>query len=847
MSQPPETADPRSKALTFHLIGHAHIDPVWLWDWREGVETVRATFRSALDRLAEHPDMVFGHSSAAHYAWLERFPALLAEVRGAVERGQWEPLGGWWVEPDANLPHGESFARQALLGQRTFQRLLGRRATVGFLPDSFGHPATLPQLLRLSGLDSFVFMRPNAAELELPGNLFWWVGPDGSKVLSARIEAYSSNPVHVESSLERNLAWRPAALRHWLGLFGVGNHGGGPTRRAIENLRQLAAHPDWPTLKMNSLANFFDTLRDEPLPEYRGELQHHARGCYAAVSEIKRLNRQAEAGLMQAERLAVLAGRFGYAYPKEALNRAWQRVLFNQFHDVLAGSAIEVAYTDARHELGEALTVASEVAFFAMQAVAAQVDTRSGGREPGEVIRSLRWDGPTWVTDYGDGVPLLVFNSADSSRRELVELELNDWHTADLKLVDEAGIEQPVQPMPAQSINPGRPRFCFLAEMPPFGYRMYRVLAEPATPPAESGLRVEVRPSGNIVLENQHLLVEVDARTGSLRRLVERARGLELLVGHAAQVHVVDDPSDTWGHGMTSLRNLLGVFGGAELQVLSEGPLRATVRAVTRWGNSSVTQDFTLDAHADFLAGRLELDWHETHAAAQLAFPLALAEVQATFEVPYGSQVRPADGQEEPLGRWLDVSGTLRDVRGQPHAAGAALLTDFKASASALGGELRLTLARSPIYAHHDPATPLPGWPYRHLDQGRQITRWQLHPHTGDWRAAGIPVKADALMQPLAFTREHVHAGDLPQTLSLLRLEGLPGVSLSALKRAEDGDALIFRLHEWAGRGGTGTLHWGERALPVEIGPHQVLGLRLEPDGRVQTINFLEEPCEASP
>ncbi len=840
-SAPGPAADPHNPAVTFHLVGHAHIDPVWLWDWREGVETVRATFRSALDRLHENPDMVFAHSSAAQYAWLEHFPDLLAEVRAAVERGQWEVLGGWWVEPDVNLPHGEALARQALHGQRTFQRLLGRRASVGFLPDSFGHPATLPQLLALSGLDAFVFMRPNAAELELPQNLFRWVGIDGTSLLSARIEAYSSNPHHVESSLERNLHWRPADAAHWLGFYGVGNHGGGPTKRSIENLRRLNADPNWPTLKMDSCAAFFGAVRGEALPTYAGELQHHARGCYSAVSEIKRLNRHAEHRLLRAEKLAVLAGTFGYAYPQAELERAWKRLLFNQFHDVLAGSSIARAYDDAREQLGEALATASEVEFFAMQSVAAQVDTRQNAVDVPEVIRSVRWDGPTWVTDYGDGVPILVFNSSGTPRREALEIELNDWHTPDLKLTDDQGQELAYQQLQPESLNGGRPRFVFMADLPSGGHRLYRALAQAPAPVAETGLRVSTHSNGNITLENAFLSAEISAGSGSLRRLYDKVRGLEWLAGHAAQVQVVSDATDTWGHGLTHLRELTGLFGEATLQVLSSGPLRATVRAATRWGRSWVTQDYTLDASAGHLAGRVELDWNERHSAAQLVFPLALSQVEATFEVPYGCAVRPPDGQEEPVGSWLNVSGALRDARGQLHPAGAALMTDCKASASVLGGEMRLTLARSPIYAHHDPATPQPGRPYTHTDQGRQELRWQLRLHTGDWRTAAIPAHAEHFNQPLTFTREHVHAGELPPLLSLLHLEGLETVNLSALKRAEEGDALIFRLHEWAGQSGQGTLVWNGQRLAVQIRPHQVLSLRLEPGGRLQLVNFVED------
>ncbi len=550
--------NPRSKNLTFHLIGHAHIDPVWLWDWREGHETVKATFRSALDRLREHPDMVFVHSSAAQYSWMEQHPQLLAEIRDAA-RGQWEPVGGWWVEPDVNLAHGEAIARQALLGQRTFERLLGRRARIGFLPDSFGHPGSMPQLLVQSGLDAFVFMRPGANELELPSNLFQWEGLDGTRILSARVECYNSSPTQIHTSLERNLAWRPERLKHWLGLFGVGNHGGGPTRRAIANIRELAQDPDWPTLQLNSLSGFFGKVREEQVPVFSGELQHHARGCYAAVSDIKRLNRQAEHALLRAEKLAVLAADAGHVYPHGPLTHAWKGLLFNQFHDILAGSSLERAFEDAFHQLGEVLSIADRVTFAAVQAIADQVDTRLRGREADEVIRSLHWDSAGWVTDYGDGVPVLVFNPAGHARDEAVELELNDWHTEHLRLIDDAGRDVSTQRLRPESVNgSGRPRFVFRAQLPAFGYRLYRVLDEPVPEVVPEPL-LTATPDR---LENDRWTLLFEPETGGLRCLIDKASGLDLLAGTGAQLQVVRDDTDTWGHGARAFRQLVGVFGG---------------------------------------------------------------------------------------------------------------------------------------------------------------------------------------------------------------------------------------------------------------------------------------------
>ena len=332
-----------------------------------------------------------------------------------------------------------------------------------------------------------------------------------------------------------------------------------------------------------------------------------------------------------------------------------------------------------------------------------------------------------------------------------------------------------------------------------------------------------------------------EPETGGLRRLVDKASGLDLLAGTGAQLQVVRDDTDTWGHGVKAFRQLVGVFGDATLEVLELGPVRATVRATSRYRNSVAVQDFTLYAASAEIGGRLQLDWHEPHHAAQLVFPAALSEVTATYEVPYGFITRPADGEEEPTQAWMDVSGQARDARGLRQPAGLALLNDSKYSASILGGELRLTLARSPVYAHHDPAVLAPGVTYRRTDQGLQHSRWALVPHQGDWQSARVPVQAEQLNQPAVLTREYVHAGTWSGAYSALKLDGLPTVSVSAVKQAEDSTDVVVRLHEWGGQAGTGTLHFRAHQIPVQLRPQQVLGLRITPDGQVMTVNFLEE------
>jgi alpha-mannosidase len=832
----------RSKDLTFVMVGHAHIDPVWLWDWREGYETVKGTFRSALDRLKENPDMVFAHSSASHYHWMEDHPSMLAEIKEAVARGQWEPVGGWWVEPDANVPSGEALARQGLYGQRYFEKTLGRRAKVAFLPDTFGHPGTLPQLIKQAGMDYFVFMRPGASEIDLPSNLFTWEGPDGTQMLTARVECYNTNPLNVTTSVERNLDWRPVDAKEWIGIYGVGNHGGGPTKKAVQSIRETNADPEWPTLVMGSLEGFFDRATQREHPVVSHELQHHARGCYSAYSLIKQLNRQGEEGLLAAEKWTSFASFLGYQYPTEKFEYAWRRVLFNQFHDILAGSSVPSAYEDSKQEIGEALSGTGRVMYGALQTIAQRIDTRRDKtKEIEEPIRRVRYTPSDWTVDLGDGVPVVVFNPNPWPRREIVEVETNEWGAPEMMVLNSENkpvLHQLAQP---ESVTTARPRVTWIAEVPPLGYRVYRLVDEAAPGVPEDAPPLTASAS---VLENRWWKLEICATTGTIKSLRDKQRGLELLAGLGAQLVVIDDPTDTWGHGITSMRRIAGVFEPCKVELVEEGPVRATVRITYDWGMSTARQEITIYRETPAIHGRLTVDWHEQHKALKLAFPWALDETKATYSVPYGHAVRPADGQEEPLQQWFDVTGQVRDHRGVKHPAGVAMLNDCKYGGDVLGGEMRLTILRSPVFAHHDPQKLKPGVMYPYQDQGEQSMRWALVPHAGSWADAGVVEAAHDLNAPMHLIREYAHKGDLPGALGFVEVTPPGQVVVTAVKQAEEGDDLVVRLYEPAGRQVKATVKvpLAGAEFAVEAGPFQVKTYRVSRQGgQVREVNFLEE------
>jgi alpha-mannosidase len=826
----------RPEGRLLHMIGNAHIDPVWLWRWPEGYQEVGVTFRSVIERMREYPELRFTCDSVAQLAWVEESdPELFEQIRARVGEGRWEIAGGWWVEPDCNLPCGESFVRQGLYGQRWLQQRFGRMATVGCNVDPFGHNASLPQILRSSGMDAYLFLRPGPHELDLPGQAFWWRSPEGSTVLAYRIpHEYQTAGTGLDEHLRAVIASLPAGWHELACLYGVGNHGGGPTRANLDSIRRIGGTGEPARLECSTARRFFDRLleRGAELPVVEGELQHHAVGCYSAHSGIKRWNRGAERRLLAAETWSAVASVVAATPPAgAALSHAWRQVLFNQFHDVLAGTAVEEAYQDARDQLGEAVAVAGRVENRAVRALGRRIAIEP---EP-------------------DMSPLVVRNPNAWPVRAEVEVELQagpDGPPA--RLADEHGRDVPMQPIRPSATVPGwRHRLVFAAELPPVGYRTYRVYGAGAGASGAPGARghgaVRARvDAGGVALESGRLRATLDPGTGWLASLVDLEREAELLAGppgpHAV---VLADPTDTWSHGAAAYRDEVGAFACQSVRVLEDGPVRSVARIVSRYGASTLTEDVVLGGEG-YLEVRVTLDWRERLALLKLRVASALRGVTATFEIPYGHLERTPDGGEEPAGAWVDLSGTLPDGR----RAGLAVLNDGKHAVDVLHGRVGLTVARSPVFAWHEPRRLDPGEDYDYLDQGVQRFTYRLLPHAGGWRAAGVARAAAELNQPPVALLESCHPGPLDQRGSFAWAEP-PSVMLTVLKQAEDpGGDLVVRAYETAGRPvarATIELELLGRSIETAFGAHQIKTFRVpaDPGQPVVETDLLERPLEA--
>jgi alpha-mannosidase len=799
------------KPRVLHMIGNAHIDPVWLWQWPEGYQEVRATFQSAIDRMEEYPEFVFTSDSVCYLEWVEETdPELFEAIRARIAEGRWEVVGGWWVEPDCNIPSGESFVRQALYGQRYLREKFGIVATTGSNVDPFGHNATLPQLLRKSGIDSYVFLRPQVHELTLPGPYFWWESPDGSRVLAYRIpHEYCAPGADLGYHVDKALAQLPADRPELMVFYGVGNHGGGPTRANLDSIRRLNETDSLPRLECSSTRAFFDHVAQEPdIPVHAGELQHHCVGCYTAHSGVKRWNRRAENLLLRAEKWAVVAEAVaGLEYPREELTQAWKLVLFNQFHDTLAGTAIAPAYEDSRDQYGHASSLAASVFNRAVQAVARRIHIPA---EP-------------------DMRPVVVFNPHPWRLRADVELEFAGFRDSGARMADDEGKTVPVQPTRSRAtVGGSRGRLVFPADVPPLGYRVYRLY--PGTTNSAGTLSAT-----DTTLENAHLSLEIDPATGWFSRFEDKATGLDLAGRGRGHALVIDDPSDTWGHRVASFDDVIGGFECTSVRLLEHGPVRAIIRVESRFGASSLAEEIVLGADSRGVDVRAVLDWRERHRLLKLRVPTSIEAENATFEVPYGHLERAAAGHEEPAQAWVDVS----DGR-----AGLSVLNDSKYGHDAQGGDIGMTAARSPIYAWHEPKEYDADGVYDYLDQGLQQLMYRLVPHDGDWRAAGTVRLAAELNQPAFPLLESYHDGELPQHGSYASVDG-DGVVLTVVKAAEDGDGgLVVRAYESAGRPARATLELplAGRTIEAQFAPHEVKTFLVprDPDGAVVEANLLE-------
>jgi alpha-mannosidase len=739
------------------------------------------------------------------------------------------------VEPDVNIPNGESLIRQGLYGQRIFQHLLGRMARVGYNPDSFGHPGTLPQILKLQGMDAYVFMRPGPHEKQLPADVFWWKGADGTRLLTYRIPASYGLTRDVQNRMRDFVTKLQEPTKDLMLFYGAGDHGGGPAKDTISLILDAQKQAGAPEIIFSTRDRYFDEISKGqgwipgpkpgflyplsrfPYPLVDDDLQHHSVGCYTAVSDIKKDNRTAEAALMTGEKMAELANVLvGFPYPKSDFGAAWKKVLLMQFHDSMAGTALPEQYIVSHNAFGFAKEVADQAIYRAAAKIAWQIPTTDPASE------------------Y-----LVVFNPHTWAANLKVQYDLS-WEFDDQggtlsnsRLEDEQGHAIPHQWTAGQTVAGNRKGLVFQAPVPAFGYRQFRVrkLEPIAAPPST----VDATEKG---LENELLRVTF-ADDGTIS-LYDKGAGAEVFHGGAggARAVVIDDPSDTWSHDVHAYTKQIGAFGSAGFRVLENGPVRATVRVRTGYGASFMTTDWMLYAGSRTLEARVSLDWHEHQKILKFSFPVDVENPVPTYEIAYGFKVRQANGDEDPGQRWIDVSGQRNGK-----IYGLTVLNDAKYGYSVQENDLRVSIVRGAAYAQHQPRKIDPNGEYIWQDQGIQTFRMVLVPHAGTWQDAGVVRMAEELTAPVPVLYQGIHKGTRAQAASFLSVD-VPDVVVSDVKQAEDGNDLIIRCYETAGRATKASLdlglvhrHWTGEFHPLEI---KTLRVPLTAAGKVREVDALE-------
>ena len=806
------------KKTVVHVIPNAHLDPVWLWDAREGLNEGVATCRAMLNLMDAEPDLTFIRGEAAIYEHVRRTdPATFARIRKMIRAGRWDVVGGTWIQPDTNLLESEVLCRHYEVGLRYFREKLGVQVKCGWQADSFGHTAGLPDVLAAGGLENFAFTRPSREDFALKTPAFWWHGRGGAKILSYRapIGWYGCERDEVTRRFDELVPWaKKSPLRNLAMFVGLGNHGGGPSRRIVADIRAwAAAHPDF-DVRFAGLHSFFAALRRElasptapKIAEVHGELNFCMRGCYSAVARFKHGYRRAEHELLRAERTTALLSHAGVA-PATDFSRAWESVLFNSFHDILPGSSVERAFDEQIDEVGGVRHTARNEAFRALN----------------HLVGRVRIALPAVGRDHPKAVPFLAWNPHLRPVQTFVEIEACIDHrpifryqnrAAELPLEVRVGGRRAAFQVIATEHESfedlaWRKRVIVPITLPAAGWNLATVAwvegsKSPLFPRSATGRGTAIR--------NDFYQVSAKSGAGGVQ---VRHRGRSLFGARGLQLSTVADNWGSWGSMNESapgvrLTDTIGRWKITRVAVIESGPLRAAL----------VVRLTTSRAHAD-LTFRLTAGVEEVAIEARVFTDLEAARIKLVLpgarsvecEVPVERVRRTAEG-EIPVLRWLRALRSL-GIGGRARAGrkGFAVVSDVLANYDLEGGDLRVTLARATRYARAENLDQSKAWWRPTTDRGELREKLTLLP-----LSAPVEEAAELLSQPPLITMAWENrAGTLPTSGSLAALTP-SDVQLLALKPGPDGRGLELRVKSYATSVRRPVLRLGKKT--VRLGPVQ--------------------------
>ena len=750
------------KENTIYFTGNAHIDMAWLWKFEETVQVCYETFASALNFAEKYPNFVYCQSSAQAYWWMEnRFLDYFKAIQDKVKSGQWEIIGGMWVEPDLNIPNGESIVRQLLYGKRYFRKKFGIDVKVGFNPDTFGYCWTLPQIFKKAGINSFVTQKITWNDTnEFPHKIFWWESPDGSRILAVFPFTYvhTGEPKRVAREFIKHK--QVSGTSDQLVLYGVGNHGGGPTQENIDNIHQIQKIDAYPRAEMSSVKNFVDIVRKkyDDLPVWDDELylEYH-RGTYTSQAQTKKNNRLSEIRMEGAEKLAVISG---LEYPGDELFEGWHLTLFNQFHDILPGSSISEVYDDADVQYENIRKLTGRVINWSLEKLLNSVDYQN------------------------TGIPVIVFNPLNWKRKDVVAVEIPENYTQDMGIYDGNEHEIPYQ------ILEGKLQFSGV-EIPACGFKTF-YLKRGRNKKMTDRLSIS-----ETSLENSFLNIEINPKNGNISRIFDKKNKREILEsgkeGNVLEAFKdIPEDWDAWNIAYP-FEKKCNIDNVQDISILYDTPQKVALRIIRTYSKSKFIQDLVLYNGIPRLDIENRVDWHEDHVLLKSAFHLNVFNDFATYEIPFGIINRPTVAKTSFDSAKFEVSGhKWIDMTENDSTYGVSLLNDCKYGFDVKKNRMRITLLKSAKY------------PDPEADMGKHYFTYSIYPHEGSWKTGNTYQAAYELNYPLLTKTgdlDHIQKStkSLPEDLAFITSDQ-QNIIISAIKKAEDSDDVIVRFYETYGR-----------------------------------------------
>lgn len=823
--------------MNVHLVCNAHLDPAWLWELDEGAAEVLSTFRIAADICDKYENFVFNHNEAILYEWVQEYdPDLFSRIQRLVREGKWHIMGGWFLQPDCNMPSGESFVRQILVGRAFFDKHFGVRPKTAINFDPFGHTRGLVQILAKAGYTSYIACRPGRDSLTLPADTFRWVGYDGSTVVVARRpEGYNSNHGEAAKKIRRAMEER-ADREHVLVLWGIGNHGGGPSRKDMVDITELQRDTAEARIDHSTPEAFFDAIEKtgEHLPEWHGDLNLWAPGCYTSQIRIKQKHRQLENQLFATERMAVHARLSGLAeYPTRELTDAQYDLLTSQFHDILPGSSIQPVEEASLRLLDHGLEIVSRVQrrlFFALA---------SSCPPPPE-----------------EAIPIIAYNSVPVELEGVWECEFQpaaqNWEPTftDYEVYQDGVLVPSQVEHEASNLNlDWRKKLAIRAVLP--ASSLSRLICVPVNRPEKPPTRLKPE-NGRLVISGDSTQVVINAETGLVDELT--SDGVSMVKPGAFAPVVVEGDEDPWGSTERSYSKKIGEFtimsnarGSAfsgltdrelpSVRVIEEGPVRVVIEALFEYNDSSCILRYRIPRTGRQFDVDVEVNWREKNRMLKLAIPSPFEDAALLGQVAFGTEELPSNGDELITQRWQAITG------GSSQST-LAVIDDGVYGSSFADGELRITLLHGPVYsALHIGDRPIVSYDRHHprIDQGERFFRFRI-----------IAGSTPAVMPRIGSDAQGFN--ESPRLLSLFTqgdgrdcAEGLriddPAVLCSALKRAESDDGFVLRLFNSTDvpRSGRVALAAASLELDYELGPFEVATYRFTADGRWTKTDLMEE------